>query len=111
MGFLAKWLPQIFSLLRLVPQVVSYFEVSRRQTRTRLIAELAHDAVALVALQKGVDPVEAAQLQELIDQLADTLLGQKLVRAKRAKAIAAQAAAGAAAQIGARADLLSQPHE
>lgn len=108
MQFLIKWLPELVGLVRLVPSIRNYFAVARRQKRTRLIADLAFDAVALVAHQKGLSPEDAASLQELIYDLADTLVGQQLVSGGDPRKIAARAAAGAAAKIRVRAALLGE---
>ena len=108
MGFLARWLPEVVGIIRMIPAVRNYFTVARRQTRTRLIADLAFDAVALVAHQDGLDPAQAAQLQGLIDELATTLIVQQLVTSGDARAIAARAAAGAAAKIRSREALVGK---
>ncbi len=100
-----KWVPELVGLIRLVPAVRQYFEVDRRRVRASLISQLAHDVLSLVALQKGVSMEEAAQLAELIDLLAEKLVGEGLVSKARSKAIAASSAAGAVAKLRARADL------
>lgn len=102
-----RLLPEAFSLLRLIPAVRKYFEVERRRVRASLISQLAADALSLVALQKGVSLDEAAQLQELIDQLRDKLIGEGLAK-NNAEEIAKASIAGALAKLKAREELLGQ---
>ncbi len=101
-----KWLPEIVGLIRLVPAARRYFDVSRRRLRAGLISDLAHDVLSLVALQRGVSLSEAAQLDELIDQLEAKLLGERLVGKANARDIARSAAAGVVARLNAREALL-----
>jgi hypothetical protein len=104
-SFLLKWLPEVFGVLRLIPAVRQYFEVERRRTRASLISQLAQDALALVALQKGVTLEQAAQLDELIEAIEAKLLGEGLAKTN-AREIARAAAAGALAKLRAREDLI-----
>lgn len=107
MGFLLKWLPELVGLIRLVPSVRRYFDVARRQQRASLISQLAQDALALVALQKGVSLEKAAQLDELIQEIEARLIGEG-VAPEDVNAIAKRAAAGALAKLKARSELLGQ---
>ena len=102
-----KWLPEVVGLLRLMPAVRKYFEVERRRVRAGLISDLAQDVLALVSLQHGISLEEAAQLDELIDELEAKLLGEGLVSKARARGIAKASAAGVVAKLRAREDLLS----
>lgn len=107
MGFLLKWLPELVGLIRLVPSVRRYFDVERRRSRASLISQLAQDALALVALQKGVSLEQAAQLDELIEEIEARLIGEG-VDPSDVNAIAKRAAAGAVAKIRARSELLGE---
>jgi hypothetical protein len=104
MAFLLKWLPELVGLIRLVPSVRRYFDVARRRERAGLISQLAQDALALVALQKGVSLEQAAQLDELIEEIEARLIGEG-IDPSATKAIAKRAAAGALARLKAREEL------
>jgi hypothetical protein len=104
-SFLVKWLPELVGLIRLVPAVRRYFDVSRRRVRASLISQLAQDALALIALQRGVSLEQAAQLDELIEEIEAKIVGEGVDPAK-ARSIAKSAAAGALAKLRAREELL-----